>query len=130
MKERLAFVRVKLSQEALRLNVLMHISLSSIASLQRAEINSNISMSDSSEKELKTLTMKCVKLIESSWTLSTEQQLQKNINDLFCSQQKSSTLLKRRTQIVFSSLNALTINASINWRNANENMQSTQVIVK
>ena len=66
MKESLAFARVELSQEALRLNVLTHISLSSIASSQRAEINLNTSMSDSSRKELKTSTMKCVKLIESS----------------------------------------------------------------
>ncbi len=66
MKERLAFARVELSQEALRSNVLTHISLSSIASSQRAKINSNISMSDSSEKEFKTSMMKCVKSIESS----------------------------------------------------------------
>ena len=66
MKERLASARIELSQEALRSNVLTHISLSSIASLQRAEIDSNISMSDSSRKELKTLMIKRVKLIESS----------------------------------------------------------------
>ncbi len=66
MKKRLAFARIELSQEALRSNVLTHISLSSIASLQRAEIDLNISMSDSSGKKLKTLTMKCVKSIESS----------------------------------------------------------------
>ncbi len=66
MKERLAFARIKLLQEALRLNVLMHISLSLIASLQRAKINSNISMSNSLRKEFKTSTMKCVKSIESS----------------------------------------------------------------
>jgi len=111
------------------LNVLMHISLSLIAFLQRAKINSNISMSDSLRKELKMLMMKCIKSIESNWTLSTEQQLQKNMNDLFCNQQKSSTSLKRKTQIMFSSLNALIIDASINWRNVNENMQSTQVIM-
>ncbi len=130
MKEHLASARVELLQEALRSNVLTHISLLLIASLQKAEINSNISISDSSRKEFKTSTMKRVKSIESSWTLSTKQQLQKNMNDLFCSQQKSSTSLKRKTQIVLSSLNALTIDASINWRNANENMQSTQVIVR
>ncbi len=130
MKERLAFARVELLQEALRLNVLMHISLLLITSSQRTEIDSNISMSDSSRKEFKTSIMKRVKLIESNWILSTEQQLQKNINDLFCSQQKSSTSLKKRTQIVFNSSNALTINASINWQNANKNMQSTQVIMK
>ncbi len=111
------------------MNVLMHISLSLIAFLQRAKINSNISMSDSLRKELKMLMMKCIKSIESNWTLSTEQQLQKNMNDLFCNQQKSSTSLKRKTQIMFSSLNALIIDASINWRNVNENMQSTQVIM-
>jgi len=111
------------------LNVLMHISLSLIAFLQRAKINSNISMSDSLRKEFKMLMMKCIKSIESNWTLSTEQQLQKNMNDLFCNQQKSSTSLKRKTQIMFSSLNALIIDASINWRNVNENMQSTQVIM-
>ncbi len=111
------------------MNVLMHISLSLIAFLQRAKINSNISMSDSLRKEFKMLMMKCIKSIESNWTLSTEQQLQKNMNDLFCNQQKSSTSLKRKTQIMFSSLNALIIDASINWRNVNENMQSTQVIM-
>jgi len=66
MKERLAFAKIELSQEALRLNVLTHNSLSLIASLQRAEIDSNISISKSSEKKLKTLTMKRVKSIESS----------------------------------------------------------------
>jgi len=66
MKEHLASARIELLQEALRLNVLIHISLLLIASLQRAKINLNISMSDSSRKEFKTLMMKCVKLIESS----------------------------------------------------------------
>ncbi len=87
MKERLASARIKFSQEALRSNVFTHISLLLIASSQRTEIDLNISMSDNSRKELKTLMMKRVKSIESSWTLSTEQQLQKNINDLFHSQQ-------------------------------------------
>ena len=66
MKEHFAFARIELLQEALRLNVLMHISLSSIASLQRTEINLNISMSNSSRKEFKMLMMKCVKSIKSS----------------------------------------------------------------
>ena len=66
MKERLAFARVELLQEALRLNVLMHISLLLITSSQRTEIDSNISMSDSSRKEFKTSIMKRVKLIESN----------------------------------------------------------------
>ncbi len=66
MKECLAFARIELLQEALRLNVLTHISLLLIASLQKTKIDSNTSMSDSSRKELKMLMMKCVKLIESN----------------------------------------------------------------
>ena len=66
MKGRLAPARVEPSQGALRSNVLTHTSLSSVASSQRAEVDSDISMSDSSRKEFKTSTMKRVKSIESS----------------------------------------------------------------
>ena len=66
MKDRLAPARVEPSQGALRSNVLTHISLSSVASSQRAKVNPDISMSDSSRKEFKTSTMKRVKSIESS----------------------------------------------------------------
>jgi len=52
-KEHFTSARVEFSQEALRLNVLMYISLLSIASSQRAEIDLNISMSDSSRKNSK-----------------------------------------------------------------------------
>ncbi len=66
MKECFTFARIKFLQKALRSNVLMHTSLLLIASLQRAEIDLNISISDSSRKEFKTSMMKCIKLIESN----------------------------------------------------------------
>jgi len=71
---------------------------------------------------------------------STSKQLQNNIVDLFRSQQKSLTLANRKTQYMFSSLNALMLNShanvhndknTINLRNANsQQKEQTQAIVK
>ena len=61
-------------------------------------------------------------------SLSTSKQLQNDIVDLFCSQQKSFTSVNRKTQYMFSSLDALMLNShanvhndknTINLRNAN-----------
>jgi hypothetical protein len=48
---------------------------------------------------------------------STDKQLQNDIVDLFCSQQKSSTSSTRKTHYMFSSLNALIINSSSDTQN-------------
>ncbi len=71
---------------------------------------------------------------------STSKQLQKDIVDLFHSQQKSSTSANRKTQYIFSSLDALMINSqadvhnirnTINLWNANsQQKEQTQAIVK
>jgi vacuolar-type H+-ATPase subunit C/Vma6 len=71
---------------------------------------------------------------------STDKQLQNNIDDLFCNQQKSTTLSTRKTHYMFSSFDALIINSSsdmqnikntINLQNANlQQEKQTQVIVK
>ena len=42
---------------------------------------------------------------------STSKQLQNDIVDLFCSQQKSFTSANRKTQYMFSSLDALMLNS-------------------
>ncbi len=74
---------------------------------------------------------------------STSKQLQNDIVDLFCSQQKSLTSANRKTQYMFSSLNALMLNShanahndknTINLQNANsqqkEQKEQTWAIVK
>jgi len=71
---------------------------------------------------------------------STSKQLQNDIVDLFCSQQKSLTSVNRKTQYMFSSLDALMLNShanahndknTINLRNANsQQKEQTQAIVK
>jgi len=71
---------------------------------------------------------------------STSKQLQNNIVDLFCSQQKSLTSANRKTQYMFSSLDALMLNShanahneknTINLRNANsQQKEQTRAIVK
>jgi hypothetical protein len=48
---------------------------------------------------------------------STGKQLQNDIVDLFCSQEKSFTLSTRKTHYMFSSLDALIINSSSNLQN-------------
>jgi len=71
---------------------------------------------------------------------STSKQLQNDIINLFCSQQKSFTSANRKTQYMFSSLDALMLNShanahndknTINLRNANsQQKEQTQAIVK
>jgi len=51
---------------------------------------------------------------------STSKQLQNNIVNLFCSQQKSLTSANRKTQYMFSSLNALMLNSHANAHNKQE----------
>ncbi len=54
---------------------------------------------------------------ELSMSLSTIKQLQNNIVDLFHSQQKSLTSANRKTQYMFSSLDALMLNSHANAHN-------------
>jgi len=71
---------------------------------------------------------------------STSKQLQNDIVELFCSQQKSLTSANRKTHYMFSSLDALMLNLhanahndknTINLRNANsQQKEQTQAIVK
>ncbi len=73
-------------------------------------------------------------------SLSTSKQLQNDIINLFCSQQKSLTSANRKTQYMFSSLNALMLNShanahndknTINLQNANsQQKEQSQAIVK
>ncbi len=73
-------------------------------------------------------------------SLSTSKQLQNDIIDLFCSQQKSLTSAYKKTQYMFSSLDALMLNShanvqndknTINLQNANlQQKEQTQAIVK
>ncbi len=111
---------------------------SCFAPSQRAEVNPDTSMSNSSTSELKTPTIEREKSTleietdawnKSSLSLPTSKKLQNDIDDLFRSQQKSPTSSARRTQHVFSSPDALVTNPSANWRNANANVQSTRTIV-
>ncbi len=71
---------------------------------------------------------------------STSKQLQNNIVDLFCSQQKSLTSANRKTQYMFSSLDALMLNSHANahndkntinlWNANSQQKEQTWVIVK
>jgi len=71
---------------------------------------------------------------------STSKQLQNNIVDLFCSQQKLLTSANRKMQYMFSSFDALMLNShanaqndknTINLQNANsQQKEQTQAIVK
>ncbi len=114
-----------------------------------ANNNAKLSRSNSSESEFKTLTIEIKKSMlemkidlwdELSMSSSTSKQLQNIIVDLFCSQQKSLTSANRKTQYMFSSLNALMLNShanvhndknTINLRNANsQQKEQTWAIVK
>ncbi len=106
-------------------------------SLRFTNDNVKLSRSNSSELKLKTSTIEIKKLTleieinlwnELSMSSSTSKQLQNNIVDLFCNQQKSLTSANRKTQYMFSSLDALMLNShanvhndknTINLRNAN-----------
>ncbi len=114
-----------------------------------ANSNAKLSRSNSSASELKTSMIEIKKSTleieinlwdELSMSSSTSKQLQNNIVDLFCSQQKSLTLVNRKTQYMFSSLDALMLNShanayndknTINLRNANsQQKEQTWAIVK
>jgi len=114
-----------------------------------ANSNVKLSRSNSSESELKTSTIKIKKSIleietnlwdELSRSSSTSKQLQNDIINLFCSQQKSLTSANRKTQYMFSSLDALMLNSHanahndkniINLQNVNsQQKEQTRAIVK
>jgi len=120
-----------------------------LVSFRFANSNVKLSRSNSSASELKMLTIEIKKSTlkieinlwnELSMSLSTSKQLQNDIVDLFCSQQKSFTSVNRKTQYMFSSLDALMLNShanvhndknTINLRNANsQQKEQTWVIVK
>ncbi len=111
--------------------------------------NAKLSRSNSSASELKTSTIEIKKSTlevetdlwdELSMSSSTSKQLQNDIVDLFCSQQKSLTSANRKMQYMFSSLDALMLNShanahnnknTINLRNANsQQKEQTWAIVK
>ncbi len=114
-----------------------------------ADINAKLSETNSSTSELKTSTIEFKKSTleietnlwnELSISSSTSKQLQNDIVDLFRNQQKSLTSANRKTQYMFSSLDALMLNShanmhndknTINLRNANsQQKEQTQAIVK
>ncbi len=114
-----------------------------------ADSNAKLSRSNSSASELKTLTIEIKRSTleietdlwdELSMSSPTGKQLQNNIVDLFRSQQKSLTPANRKTQYMFSSLDALMLNShanaqndknTINLRNANsQQKEQTRAIVK
>ncbi len=114
-----------------------------------ANSDAKLSRSNSLASELKTSTIKIKKLTleieinlwnELSMSSSTSKQLQNDIVELFCSQQKSLTSTNRKTHYMFSSLDALMLNLhanahndknTINLRNANsQQKEQTQAIVK
>ncbi len=114
-----------------------------------ADINAKLSESNSSTLEFKTSTIEFKKSTlkikinlwnELSMSLSTSKQLRNNIVDLFCSQRKSLTSANRKTQYMFSLLDALMLNShanahndknTINLRNANsQQKEQTWAIVK
>ncbi len=114
-----------------------------------ANSNVKLSRSNSSESEFKTsmieIKKSTLKIEINLWnklsmSLSTSKQLQNDIIDLFCSQQKSLTSAYKKTQYMFSSLDALMLNShanvhndknTINLQNANlQQKEQTQAIVK
>ncbi len=114
-----------------------------------AKINAKLNRSNSLTSDLKTLMIEIKKSIlevktnlwnKLSLSSSTSKQLQNDIVDLFCSQQKSFTLATRKTHFIFSSLDALMINShadahniknTINLWNANsQQKEQTWAIVK
>ncbi len=118
-------------------------------SLRFANSNAKLSRSNSSASELKTSMIEIKKSTieieidlwnKLSMSSSTSKQLQNDIVDLFRSQQKSFTSVNRKTQYMFSSLDALMLNShanahndknTINLQNANlQQKEQTQAIVK
>ncbi len=95
-------------------------------SFRFANSNMKLSRSNSSASEFKTSMIEIKKLTleieinlsnELSISSSTSKQLQNNIVDLFCSQQKSLTSVNRKMQYMFSSLDALMLNSHANVHN-------------
>ncbi len=91
-----------------------------------ANSNAKLSRSNSSASEFKTSTIEIKKSTleieidlwnELSMSLSISKQLQNDIVDLFRSQQKSLTSVNRKTQYMFSSLDALMLNSHANAHN-------------
>ncbi len=118
-------------------------------SLRFANSNAKLSRSNSSVSELKTSTIEIKKStlkIETdlwdklSMSSSTSKQLQNNIVELFHSQQKSLTSANRKTQYMFSSLDALMLNSHANahndkniinlWNVNTQQKEQTRAIVK
>ncbi len=114
-----------------------------------ANSNAKLSKSNSSASEFKTSMIEIKKSTleieinlwnKLSMSSSTSKQLQNNIVDLFCNQQKSLTSVNRKTQYIFSSLDALMLNShanahnnknTINLQTANsQQKEQTWVIVK
>ncbi len=114
-----------------------------------ADINAKLSESNSSTSEFKMSTREFKKSTleietdlwdELSISLLTSKQLQNDIVNLFRSQQKSLTSANRKTQYMFSSLDALILNShanahnnknTINLQNANsQQKEQTWAIVK
>ena len=114
-----------------------------------ADINVKLSESNNSTSEFKTSTIEFKKSMleietnlwnKLSMSSSTSKQLQNDIVDLFRSQQKLLTSANRKTQYMFSSLDALMLNShanvhndknTINLRNANsQQKEQTWAIVK
>jgi len=119
------------------------------SSPRSANSNAKLSRSNSSASELKTSTIEIKKSTleietdledELSMSSPTSKQLQNDIVELFRSQQKSLTSANRKTQYMFSSLDALMLNLhanahndknTINLRNANsQQKEQTRAIVK
>ncbi len=95
-------------------------------SFRFANSNVKLSRSNSSDSELKTLMIEIKKSTleietnlwnELSISSSTSKQLQNDIINLFCSQQKLLTSAYRKTQYMFSSLDALMLNSHANVHN-------------
>ncbi len=101
-----------------------------------ANSNAKLSRSNSLASEFKTSMIEIKKSTlkieinlwnELSMSSSTSKQLQNNIVDLFCSQQKLLTSANRKTQYMFSSLDALMLNSHANVHN---NKNTTFAICK
>ncbi len=118
-------------------------------SLSFTNSNTKLSRSNSSASEFKTSTIEIKKSTlkietdlwdELSISSLTSKQLQNDIVNLFCSQQKSFTSANRKTQYMFSLLDALMLNShanahndknTTNLQNANsQQKEQTQAIVK
>ncbi len=91
-----------------------------------ANSNAKLSRSNSSESEFKismienkksTLKIETDLWDELSMSSLTSKQLQNDIVDLFCNQQKSLTSVNRKMQYMFSSLDALMLNSHANVHN-------------